>query len=89
MRVLVLGATGAIGILTCRECLVAGHTLVIFARSPEKLPEDVSNHLNVVIIKGGFDDEDSLAKAMEGVHAVISSLGPSVTRGPFHPGCVF
>jgi len=72
-----------------RESLLADHTVVIYARSPEKLPEDISNHRNVVIIKGSFDaeDEDSLSKSMEGVHAVLTALGPSTTptKAPFHP----
>lgn len=85
MRVLILGATGVVGNLLCREALLVGHIIVIYARSPEKLPDDISKHHHVVIIKGGFEDEDSLSKSMEGVHAVLSALGPSVTRGPFHP----
>src|ERR1700689_1546798 len=72
-----------------RESLLADHTVVIYARSPEKLPEDISNHRNVVVIKGSFDaeDEESLSKSMEGVHAVLSALGPSTTptKAPFHP----
>jgi len=72
-----------------RENLLADHTVVIYARSPEKLPEDISNHRNVVVIKGSFDaeDEESLSKSMEGVHAVLSALGPSTTptKAPFHP----
>jgi hypothetical protein len=75
--------------MVIRECLQAGHTVIIYARSPEKLPEDISNHRSVVIIKGSFDaeDEDSLSKSMEGVHAVLSALGPPTTptKAPFHP----
>jgi hypothetical protein len=80
---------GPSGHMLIRECLQADHTVVIYARSPEKLSEDVSNHRNVVIIKGSFDpeDEDSLSKSMEGVHAVVSALGPPTapTKAPFHP----
>ena len=34
-----------------------------------------------------LEDEDAISKSMEGVHAVLSALGPAttVTRGPFHP----
>jgi len=87
--VLVLGGTGPSGHLIIRECILADHTVIIYARSPEKLPEDIANHRNVVIIKGTFDteDEDSLSKSMEGVHAILSALGPSTapTKAPFHP----
>lgn len=61
-------------------------TLVLYVRSPEKLPDDISSHPDVVVIKGQLTDTDALSKAMEGVDAVISTLGPAVQRGPFHPG---
>jgi uncharacterized protein YbjT (DUF2867 family) len=38
MKVLVLGATGPSGILTCQYALQAGHQLVVYARNPAKLP---------------------------------------------------
>jgi nucleoside-diphosphate-sugar epimerase len=85
MRVLVLGGTGASGNLIIRECLQADHIVVVYARSPEKLPEDISKDSRVVVIKGSLEDEEALAKSMEGVQAVLSALGPSTSRGPFHP----
>jgi len=89
MHVLVLGGTGPSGQLIIHECLLAGHTVVVYARSPGKLPEDISTHRNVDIILGSFDeqDEDSLSKSMEGVDAVLSALGPSTapTKALFYP----
>jgi len=85
MRVLVLGGTGAAGILIIRECLLADHIVVIYARSPEKLPEDISKDLRVIVIKGSLEDEDAMAKSMEGVHAVLSALGPSTSPTKLHP----
>ncbi|THH09978.1 hypothetical protein EW146_g8517 [Bondarzewia mesenterica] len=82
MRVLVLGATGPCGVLLIRELLTSTHAaVVVYARNPSKLPSDISTHRNVVIIQGELTDSDSLSKAMEGVHAVLSALGP----GTFHP----
>ncbi|KAA1475396.1 NAD(P)-binding protein [Dentipellis sp. KUC8613] len=81
MRVLVLGGTGAIGKLLVQEALAAKHVVVVYARSPQKLPESITSHRDVVIVKGELQDEEALAKAMEGVHAVLSALGPSV----WHP----
>lgn len=82
--------TGPSGVLIARECLAAEHTVVIYARSPQKLPEDISKHRLVVVIKGSFDEEDepALSKAMEGVRAVLSALGPTtnLTQAPFYPG---
>jgi putative NADH-flavin reductase len=106
MRLLILGATGAVGkylsfprrtprcstptagILIVRELLSAPHppTLVLYVRSPTKIPQDISSHPDVVIITGQLTDVDSLTKAVEGVDAVISTLGPLVKRGPFQAG---
>jgi uncharacterized protein YbjT (DUF2867 family) len=85
MRILVLGGTGASGILLIREALAHSHTVVVYARSPDKLPEDIVKDTSVVIIKGDLSDAETLSKAMEGVDAVVSALGPAVKRGPFHP----
>jgi len=87
MRILILGATGPTGILLIREALAApqGHTVVLYVRSPDKLPEDISTNPAITVVKGDLEDLDAISKAMDGVEAVISALGPSVKRGPFHP----
>ncbi|KIJ68791.1 hypothetical protein HYDPIDRAFT_173430 [Hydnomerulius pinastri MD-312] len=85
MRVLVLGATGAAGVLLIEEALEASHTVVVYARSPEKLSEKTRRDSRVTIHKGELTDEAALSVAMERVDAVMSALGPSVSRGPLHP----
>jgi len=86
MRVLVLGATGGIGLHIVEIAVKAGHHVVVYARSPQKLPEYLREHQNVTIVKGELQDAAQLEKALEGAEAVISSLGPSAKNGPFHPG---
>ncbi|KAF4572550.1 hypothetical protein EYR36_007058 [Pleurotus pulmonarius] len=87
MRILVFGATGASGILIVRELLakLQSPTIVVYARSPQKLPEDITTNPQVIVIKGELDDEDGIDKALEGVDVVVSVLGPIVSKGPFHP----
>ena len=70
-----------------REALetMQGITLVLYTRSPQKLPQDVATHRNVIIITGQLSDADALSKALEGANAVVSTIGPAVMRGPFHP----
>jgi len=89
MKLLILGATGAMGILVVRQLLETHSdnppTIVIFARSPSKLPSDISSNPHVVVIKGELNDTDGLSKALQGADAVISLLGPLVSRGPLHP----
>jgi len=85
MRVLILGATGAAGVLLIQEALAASHTVLIYARSPEKLPEQTRSHPRVTVHKGELNDREALLSAMKEVDAVLSALGPSVSRGPLHP----
>lgn len=87
MRILILGATGPVGILLIRQALQKYNscTLVLYVRSPEKIPDDLVNNPSVIIVQGQLQDTDKLTKAMEGVEVVVSALGPSVKRGPFHP----
>jgi len=85
MRVLVLGATGGIGIEIIERCLEQGHQVVVYARSPEKLPEGISKDERVTLHKGTLTDETALAAALTGVHVVTSALGPSVSKGPIYP----
>lgn len=82
MRFLVLGATGPAGILLVREALdTYKHcTVVIYARSPGKIPEDITSNKSIVIIEGQLDDFEEVSKALEGVHVVLSALGPSANH---------
>ena len=87
MRVLILGATGPTGILIVRELLAssAQYDIVIYARTPTKLPSDIVTHQDVAIIKGELSDSDSFSKAVEGVEAVLSALGPLASHPNNNP----
>ena len=76
------------GILLTREALsvLQPSALVLYVRSPEKLPQDIASHRDVIVVVGQLTDAENLSKAMEGVDAVVSTVGPAVMRGPFHPG---
>ena len=76
MHVLILGATSATGILLVQELLTAGHTIVIYARSPNKLPEDLKSNPTVTVVEGQINDREGVDKAVIGVDAVVSALGP-------------
>lgn len=82
-RILILGSTGPSGILLTRETLAANpsSTVVLYVRSPQKVPADLSANESVTIIEGQLTDRESLSKAIQGVDAVLSVLGP----GPGHP----
>ena len=78
MRFLILGATGPAGILLVRKTLEVypQSTVVVYARSPQKLPEDITNHASVTVIQGQLDDSDTFSTALQGVDVVLSALGP-------------
>ena len=86
MHLLILGGTGACGIQLIQQALALDHTVVVYARSPQKLPESITSSPGVTIALGGLTDADKLSAALEGVHAVLSALGPAVKSGPFHAG---
>ncbi|KAJ6501682.1 NAD-P-binding protein [Mycena vitilis] len=79
MRLLIFGSTGPTGILLVREALTVfdGATIVLYVRTPEKLPEDIGRNPKCSIIKGQLEDDDALSQAMQGVNIVLSALGPN------------
>lgn len=83
MRILILGGTGPCGIQLIRQSLELNHTVVVYARSPQKLPTDISANPSVTVVQGELTDAEKLSSAMQGVHAVLSALGPVVTS--VHP----
>ncbi|KAJ6604264.1 hypothetical protein DFH09DRAFT_303507 [Mycena vulgaris] len=84
MRFLILGATGPTGILLVREVLAAfeGSDVVLYVRTPDKIPEDLRTNQSCITVQGQLDDMDSISKAMEGVNLVLSALGPSQFSQP-------
>lgn len=78
MRILIIGATGPTGRELVSQALLAGHDVVATARRPDSanLPSGVK------VIQADVTDEESLAKAVEGMDAVISSIGTKLSRKP-------
>ncbi|KAH9923008.1 NAD(P)-binding protein [Amylocystis lapponica] len=82
MHLLILGGTGAAGVLLVQEALAASHTVAIYARSPTKLPDTITANPSATVIEGTLTDDDSLFAATEGVDAVLSCLGPTSASHP-------
>jgi putative NADH-flavin reductase len=77
MRIVILGGTGPSGILLIEEALAAKHVIVVYARSPQKLPAHLNEHPDTTIVKGELEDSKALDTALAGADAVLSALGPS------------
>jgi putative NADH-flavin reductase len=80
MKLLIFGATGPTGLEITKKALAEGHEVNIMARSPEKLGDELAQ--KVTIFKGELSEESTILASMEGVEAVISALGPLVTKHP-------
>jgi putative NADH-flavin reductase len=72
MKVAVFGSTGKTGQHVVRHALEEGYEVVAFLRSPDKMEIE---HDNLTIVQGDAEDAEAVARAVEGVDAVISALG--------------
>lgn len=72
MNLLIFGATGGTGRCLLEQALAQGHHVTAFVRSPEKVTRQ---HPNLKLVKGDMLDYDSVAAAMPGHDAALSTLG--------------
>ena len=71
MRVLIFGATGALGRECAEQCIAAGHEVSVYVRSPEKLPGAIRKR--VAVYQGDGLDGDAIAHA---IGDLASGKGP-------------
>jgi putative NADH-flavin reductase len=75
MKLLVLGATGGIGLEIVRQAVESNHKVTAFVRAPEGLK---SIGARFGVIQGDPLNSAELARAMEDQDAVLSGFGPRV-----------
>jgi putative NADH-flavin reductase len=75
MKLLVLGATGGIGLELVRQAVDRNHKVTAFVRAPERL-NSIGAHYGV--IQGDPLSSAELARAMEDQDAILSGFGPRV-----------
>jgi putative NADH-flavin reductase len=75
MKLLILGATGGIGIELVRQALGRGHRITAFVRTPDRLRE-FGNRIRIVT--GDPLKVSELAPAIHTHDAVLSAFGPRV-----------
>lgn len=78
-KILVLGGTGPAGICLLRELLHRNHTVIAYARSPSKIPSDLSSHPLLSVTKGEMNDLPTFSSAIKGCSTVISHLGAQIS----------
>src|SRR3954465_12265125 len=70
MKVFLTGGMGFIGSHIVVELISRGHAVTILARDPAKIPS-FQKTPGIVVVKGGLDDEATIASALEGHDACI------------------
>jgi putative NADH-flavin reductase len=73
MKLLILGATGGIGLQTIRQAIDQGHSVTAFVRSADRLKPFADR---IAIRQGDLLNSIELAKAIRGHDAVLSGFGP-------------
>jgi uncharacterized protein len=77
MKIAILGATGHLGGYYLAEALKRGHKVTAIVRHANKL----SSHDNLSVVEVDMSDVDSLAHALRGHDAVLSSLAYDAANG--------
>jgi putative NADH-flavin reductase len=77
MKLLILGATGGIGLEIVRQAIDGGHQVTAFVRTPERLKEFGER---IAVIQGDVLNSGELERALEGQDAVLSSFGAREPR---------
>jgi putative NADH-flavin reductase len=79
-KILVLGGTGPAGICLLRELVHRSIPTVAYARSPAKIPAELTSSRHLEVIAGEMDDEEALSTAVAKSNIIISLLGPNTMK---------
>lgn len=79
MKILILGATGMVGKVLTRAAITKGYKVTTLVRNPQKLENLRSN---VTVIEGEYFDRETISNAIDGVDAVLTTIGPPMKRTP-------
>jgi putative NADH-flavin reductase len=82
MKITILGSTGFVGQVLIHKAVAEGYQIKTLARNPGKL-EDIKDKIE--IIQGSVFEPSAIEATIEGVEAVISTIGPP-QRNPGNPG---
>lgn len=77
MKVLIFGASGAIGIKLTQQALAKEHDVKAFVRNSDKIK---ISHPNLQIVKGDLSDKVAILNCVKGSDVVVSVLGPPLVR---------
>ncbi|KAG4420215.1 hypothetical protein IFR04_006691, partial [Cadophora malorum] len=84
-KVLVFGGTGPAGICLLRELVYRKHAIIVYARSPSKIPSELAANPLVEVIQGDLSNHSALSSAVSKASSIISLLGPNAKDTTFDP----
>ncbi|MDR2419257.1 MAG: SDR family oxidoreductase, partial [Treponema sp.] len=70
MKIFITGGTGNIGQYVSKVLLAAGHSLVVYTRTPERIPQ-IGEQKNVRLVKGKIFDHATMEQTLQGCDAVV------------------
>lgn len=73
MKMLILGATGGIGLELVNQAIERGHSVTAFVRTPERLKPYQGR---ITVIQGDVMNSAELERVVDGHDAVLSGFGP-------------
>lgn len=73
MKLVILGATGGIGVELVRQAIERGHSVTAFVRTPERL-NPFANRIRIV--SGDLMNPAELGRVLDGHDGVLSGFGP-------------
>ena len=79
MHLLLLGFTSSLGVLALPLLHQAGHTLVAYVRSPDKIPEAYRDWIELVA--GTLDEADKIRALFEREQRPFDAIRASLQRG--------
>lgn len=74
-RLILFGATGALGSHVLRQALDQGHQVTVFVRSPERLPDELASRVTLHVGDLGRISPTDLARLIDGHDALINCAG--------------
>jgi len=77
MKLVILGATGGIGLELVKQAVERGHSLTALVRAPERLE---AFRDRITIVAGDLLNSTELTRVLNGHDAVLSSFGPRDPR---------
>ncbi|MEM6956688.1 MAG: NAD(P)H-binding protein [Myxococcota bacterium] len=77
MNVIVFGATGGLGQRVWKAAIAAGHRVVAFVRSPEKLDRSHPSFADLNVVTGNVLDGDAVKTASQGCTIAVNCTSPA------------